>query len=194
MKRTTAWVAAGVLAAGCALGTSLHAAGGSQDKWIHVRVIDGGDDRPETVKVNMPIEALLSMSEAIEDEHFKNGQVTVGHEGLDAAKLRSAWQSLRNARDMEFVSVESNDAKVRIAKSGRFLLANVDPTETGHDGKVQVRVPLEVVDALLDAPDGQLNVKAAIQALAAEHTGDLVTVSEGSSRVRIWIDERADAE
>jgi hypothetical protein len=184
MKRTTAWVAAGVLAAGCALGTSLHAAGGSQDKWIHVRVIDGGDDRPETVKVNMPIE----------DEHFKNGQVTVGHEGLDAAKLRSAWQSLRNARDMEFVSVESNDAKVRIAKSGRFLLANVDPTETGHDGKVQVRVPLEVVDALLDAPDGQLNVKAAIQALAAEHTGDLVTVSEGSSRVRIWIDERADAE
>jgi len=193
MKRTTAWVAAGILAVGGVLGTTLHAAGGSQDKWIHVRVVDG-TDRPETVKVNMPIEALLSMSEAIEDEHFSNGHVNVGHEGIDAAKLRSAWQSLRNARDMEFVTVESDDAKVRIAKSGRFLLANVDPTGTGHEGKVQVRVPLEVVDALLDAPDGQLNVKAAIQALASEHTGDLVTVSDGSSRVRIWIDDRADAE
>jgi hypothetical protein len=193
MKRTTVWMAAGVLAAGCALGTTLHAASGSQDKWIHVRVIDGGEDRPETVKVNMPIEALLSMSEAIEDEHFKNGRVTVGHEGLDAAKLRSVWQSLRNAKDMDFVTVEGDDAKVRIAKSGRFLLANVDPIESGHEQKVQVRVPFEVVDALLDAPDGQLNLKAALQALAG-HTGDLVTVSDGSSRVRIWIDERADAE
>ena len=193
MKRTAAWVAAGVLAAGCAFGTTLHAAGGSQDKWIHVRVMDG-EERPETVKVNMPIEALLSMSEAIEDEHFKNGHVNVGHEGVDAAKLRTAWQSLRNAKDMEFVTVESDDAKVRIAKSGRFFLANVDPTETGHDGKVQVRVPLEVIDALLDAPDGQLNVKGALQALASVHSGDLVTVSDGSSKVRIWIDERADAE
>jgi hypothetical protein len=95
---------------------------------------------------------------------------------------------------MEFVTVESDDAKVRIAKSGHFLLANVDPTDNGHESKVQVRVPLEVVDALLDAPEGELNVKGALQALAAEHTGDLVTVSDGSSKVRIWIDERADAE
>jgi hypothetical protein len=193
MKRTAAWVAAGVLAAGCALGTTLHAAGGTQDKWIHVRVVDGVE-RPETVKVNMPIDALLSMSDAIEYEHFTGGRVTIGHEGLDSAKLRSAWQSLRNTRDMEFVTVESDDAKVRIAKSGRFLLANVDPGDRGREGKVQVRVPLEVVDALLDAPEGQLNVRGALQALAAEHSGDLVTVSEGSSKVRIWIDDRADAE
>jgi hypothetical protein len=134
------------------------------------------------------------MSEAIQDEHLKNGHVTVGNEGLDASKLRSAWQSLRNAKDMDFVTVEADDAKVRIAKSGRFLLANVDPTETGHEQKVQVRVPIEVVDALLDAPDGELNLKGALQALASVHTGELVTVSDGSSRVRIWIDERADAE
>ena len=181
-----------VLAAGCGLGLAAPADG----KWIHIRVADG-DDRATSVKINMPVSALITMADSIEDEHFKGGHVRIGHEGIDAAKLRSVWQSVRNAQDMDFITVESDDETVRVAKSGRFMIARVNGArdEKRSDGEqVQVRVPLEVVDALLDAPDGQFNIKSALEALAAQHSGELVTVTDGASRVRIWIDDRADAE
>ena len=98
------------------------------------------------------------------------------------------------------ITVESDDEQVRVAKSGRFMIARVNGHGHGRgtgesDGEqVQVRVPLEVVDALLDAPEGQLNIKSALEKLASQHTGDLVTVTEGPSKVRIWIDEKAEAE
>jgi len=51
-----------------------------------------------------------------------------------------------------------------------------------------------VVDALFDAPEGQVNIKSALEALASQHSGELVTVTDGPSKVRIWIDDRAEAE
>jgi len=195
-KGKAGWATAGALALAAGLGLALAAP--ADGKWIHIRVVDG-DDRQSQVKVNMPVTALLSMADAIEDEHFKDGHVMIGHEGIDAAKLRSVWQSLRNAQDMDFITVESDDEQVRVAKSGRFMIARVHGRGhgdgSGSDGEqVQVRVPLEVVDALLDAPDGQINIKSALQALAAQHTGELVSVTDGASRVKIWIDDKADAE
>jgi hypothetical protein len=93
---------------------------------------------------------------------------------------------------MEFVTVESGDDHVRVAKSGRYLVVKVNGggSEDGAE-TVDVKVPIEVVDALLQAPEGQLNVKAAIQALVKYGTGDIVQVRDGKSRVRIWIDDRS---
>jgi hypothetical protein len=200
MKRSNVagWLAAGALLA-AGLGTGLGLAAPADGKWLHIRVVDG-DEKTSTVKVNMPVTALLSMADVIQDEHIKDGHIVIGHEGIDAAKLRDAWQSLRNAQDMDFITVESDDEQVRVAKSGRFMIARVNGHGHGRgtgdsDGEqVQVRVPLEVVDALLDAPEGQLNIKSALEKLASQHTGDLVTVTEGPSKVRIWIDEKAEAE
>jgi hypothetical protein len=192
-KGKAGWAAAALVAG---LGGATSLAAPADGRWIHIRVVDG-DDRQTNVKVNMPLSALITMADSIEDDHFKDGHVTIGHEGIDAAKLREAWQSVRNAKDMNFITVESDDETVKVAKSGRFMIAHVHDSRNGKgaDGEqVQVRVPLEVVDALLDAPDGQFNVKSALEALAAQHTGDLVTVTDGSSRVRIWIDDKADPE
>jgi hypothetical protein len=194
--RLAGWVATGAAAV---VATGLALAAPADGKWIHIRVVDG-DDKATSVKVNMPVTALVSMADVIQDEHIKDGHVMIGHEGIDAEKLRNVWQSLRNAQDMEFITVESDDENVRVAKSGRFMIAKVNGHGHGRnsadtDGEqVQVRVPLEVVDALLDAPDGQLNIKSALETLASQHTGELVSVTEGSSKVKIWIDEKADAE
>jgi hypothetical protein len=195
-KGQAGWMAAGALALTAGLGLALAAP--ADGKWIHIRVVDG-DHEASTVKVNMPVTALISMADAIEDEHFKDGHVQIGHDGVDAAKLRDVWQSLRTAQDMDFITIESDDEQVKVAKSGRFMIARVDGRGHGRDDKedgeqVQVRVPLAVVDALFDAPEGQINIKSALEALASQHSGELVTVTNGPSKVRIWIDDRAEAE
>jgi len=187
-----AGLAALVLAGGLAF-TAARAADRS-GKWLHVRVVDGGD-KQETVKVNVPVSVLETMAEAIEADHFKEGQIQIGDAGVKADQLRAVWSSIRNSKDMDFVTVESGDENVRVAKSGRNLIVRVNDgdSDEGH-GTVDVKVPIEVVDALLQAPEGQLNVKAAIQALAQFGTGDIVQVQDGNSKVRIWIDDRSDSD
>ncbi|HET8948288.1 MAG TPA: hypothetical protein VFQ07_15015 [Candidatus Polarisedimenticolia bacterium] len=201
MKRrnVAVFMAAGALVLAAGLTTGLGLAAPADGKWIHIRVVDGVE-KASTVKVNMPVTALVSMADVIQDEHIKDGHVMIGHEGIDAAKLRDVWQSLRTAQDMDFITVESDGEQVRVAKSGRFMIARVNGRSHGRgsddaDGEqVQLRVPLEVVDALLDAPEGQLNIKSALETLASQHSGELVTVTDGSSKVRIWIDDKAEAD
>ncbi len=194
MTRTTmgGWMAGGVaalLAAGLALAPALAQSGG---RWLHVRVVDGSV-KAASVKVNLPVSVLETMAQSIEDDHFHDGKIEIGHDGIDAARLQEMWKAIRASQDMEFVTVESDDATVKVAKSGKYLLAKVD----GHDGdggKVDVRIPLDVVDALLQAPKGQLNVKGAIQALAAHDDGALVQVHDGANEVKVWIDSKAEAD
>jgi len=182
-------LAALVLAGGLAF--SVASAADTAGKWLHVRVVDGGD-KQESVKVNLPVAVLETMAEAIQAEHFKEGHIQLGETGLKAEQLRALWQSLKTSQDMEFVTVESGDDHVRVAKSGRFLVVKVSGGGSEDGGEtVDVKVPIEVVDALLQAPEGQLNVKAAIQALVQYGTGDIVQIQDGTSRVRIWIDGRS---
>jgi hypothetical protein len=86
------------------------------------------------------------------------------------------------------VTVDSIDKRVRVAKSARcFLIHAQDERE---DSRVEVKIPIAVVDALLSAPDGKLNLSAAVKVLGDRAIGDLITIDERDSHVRIWIDER----
>ena len=191
-KRVISTALTTVFVAGMA---GLAAATETAGRWIHVRILDRGE-KQESVKVNMPLPLLETVASVIEDKDFKDGHVRLGDSDLDADQVRALWQAVRSSQDMEFVTVESDDETVRVAKSGNFLLAkirgNADGGKSGE--KVEVKIPLDVVDALLSAPKGELNVKAALQALAAHGGGDLVVIHDDDSDVRIWIDDRSAAE
>ena len=164
-------------------------------RWLHVRVMDTGE-RQEKVKLNLPVSVLETLASSIEADHMKDGRVQLGDSGLKPEQLRAMWQALRSSGDMEFVTVESSDETVRVARSGNYMLAKIRSTRDGDKGRdrVDVKLPLKVVDALLDAPEGQLNFKGALQILAAQDEGDLVTIQDDTSDVRIWIDSRNDTE
>jgi hypothetical protein len=58
--------------------------------------------------------------------------------------------------------------------------------------EVQVRVPLSVVDALVAASKGSqdLDIAAALRALALHGDTDLVSVKDGRQTVHIWLDSK----
>ena len=58
----------------------------------------------------------------------------------------------------------------------------------GMVGEVQIRVPVNVVDALLSGAGDTLDVRAAIQELSALR-GEMVQVIQPDARIRVWIDE-----
>jgi hypothetical protein len=91
--------------------------------------------------------------------------------------------------------VQDGDGDVRISKKGAFLTIQVD--ETNRRGKapsgerVEVKMPLDVIVALISGDEDKLDLAAALQALAKHGSGDLVTVKDDGETVRVWIDDKS---
>ena len=175
----TAFVCA-VLVAGAASATS--------DLWLHVRVTEEGGAK---VRVNLPITLLEKAVDMVPDEHISHHGLHFDEHHMSPAELRELWQELKNSPDMTFVTVEEHDEKVRVWKEGGYLYV----TCSEDDGEVvDVKVPFAVVDALLSGDADELNFQAAVEALAAEGAGELVTVTSDDEEVRVWIDNIAEGE
>ena len=176
------------------------------EPWIHVRV-ESKEDHGETVRVNVPVEMAEKVLPAIHQNNLHDGKVRFdsGHMN-DDVDLRAILDAVRSARDGEYVTVQSRDSNVRVAKNAGYLYVHVtDKSETkkaakeakeaaksttGQESKVDVKVPLKVVDALLSAGKDELDILAALKALSAHGDTELVTVKDAENTVRVWIDSK----
>ena len=152
-------------------------------RWFHVRVQEEGG---EQVKVNLPMSLITMAIPLIDQDEFRRGRVQLGREEITVAELREMWRTLRAEGNYELATVESGETRVRVHIEGDYLHVN---TVDGSETDVQVKVPTLVVDALLSGEGDELNVAAAVEALAGAESGDLVTVRDGGTHVRVWIDD-----
>jgi hypothetical protein len=176
----------GLLAAALTLVSAAAAATG---QWLHVAVDEHGPDG-SNVRVNVPIDLVTKVLPLIRHEDLADGKVKLhlGQEEMSATDLRAIWEAVRSSRDGEYVTVDGPKDKVRVAKRGEFLL--VEAAETGEKTeKVDVKIPVAVVDALFSGTEkDELNLTAAVEALARHGGGDFVTVESDDAHIRIWID------
>lgn len=178
-------------------------AASKSDQWIHVRV-ESKDEGGETVRVNVPVDMAVKVLPAINHEPLRQGKVRIDNGHMDDVDLRAMLEAVRTAKDGEYVTVEGREDNVRIAKNGGYLYIHV--TDKGHahkdakdmeekhakgstkESKVEVKVPLKVVDALLSAGKDELDIVAALHALSSFGDTELVTVKDDENTVRIWVD------
>jgi hypothetical protein len=106
--------------------------------------------------------------------------------------FRGMLAALKDAPDGEYVTVDSPDEKVRINKEKGLLLIKVRNTGPEPEA-VDVKVRMDILEALLSGPPGQLNVSAAVAVLGSDEA-ELVTVHEEDETVRIWVDGKATAD
>ena len=185
----------GLLTAG-ALALMLAAPAGlaaqSNAAWIHVQVAEGGD-KAETVNVNLPLSLARVALQVAPKKMTEELHEKMSESEMSLADLRLLWAELKNAGDAEFVTVESGDESVRVARVGdkiRVFVEELKEDEGAESAeRVQVEIPVEVVDALLSGEGEELNLEAAVARLA-DQRGDIVKVEDGESRVRVWIDEK----
>lgn len=154
--------------------------------WIHIHVVDGRDGK---VSINLPISMVEKMAESITTESRGESRLRFNDEEVTVAELRAMWNELRKQPDATFITVEEIDSKVRVARRGGYLIVRSREEGAGRDEEVEMKIPGRVVDALLSAPGGQLDVAAALRALARHGEGELVTVSGTGETVRIWVDD-----
>jgi len=174
------------------------------DQWIHVRV-ENKDNNGETVRVNVPIEMAEKILPVINHDNLHNGKIHIDNAHLDDVDCRALLDAVRSAKDGEYVTVQSNENNVRVAKSGGYLYIHVNEkqpgersakhaesgkTETVKESKVEIKVPMKVVDALFSAGKDELDIVAALHALSLNGDTELVTVKDDQDTVHVWIDSK----
>ena len=208
-----------IFAATLVAGSSLSSVATAQDtasqsnnkseQWIHVRV-ESKEDHGETVRVNVPIEMAVKVLPAIHQDRLHDGKVRIEGHHMDDVDCQAILDAVRTSRDGEYVTVQSNENDVRVAKKGGYLYIHVTDNEgrkkpaakDGKEGaksatresKVEVKVPMTVVDALFSAGKDELDVLAALRALSAHGDIELVTVKDDENTVRIWVDSKSIAD
>jgi hypothetical protein len=174
------------------------------DQWIHVRV-ESKEDHGETVRVNVPIEMAAKVLPAIHDERLRDGKIRIDADKMNKdVDLRAILEAVKSSRDGEYVTVQGHENDVRVAKNNGYLYVHVTDKEgsgketakgakaagTAHETKVEVKVPMKVVDALLSAGKDELDIVAALKALSAHGDTELVTVKDDENTVRVWVDSK----
>lgn len=164
----------------CLSGLGAAASEAETEHWLHVRVLDGEDK----VAVNLPIDLVAAVLEAAESDHFREGRLVVDDQEFDRELVSAMLSAAVKSKDGEFVRIEQADgALIRVHKEKETLFVNIDD----EDEQVRVQLPIAVVRAMLDGEGETLNVKAALDALG-RRGGELVTIDDGESTVRVWVD------
>jgi phosphohistidine swiveling domain-containing protein len=164
--------------------------------WLHIKVHDGNDD--SRVSVNLPLSVVEAASPLIPEEARTAGSLRVDGRDLSVQDLRRIWREVQRLPDAAYITVDEQQGKVRVARSGGYLLiqaAHQAASEGSgrHRGEhVEARIPAAVVDALLKGSGDRFDLAAAIEALAQSGEGELVTVNGDHQTVRMWVDGAAD--
>lgn len=188
MKRLLA-AALIVVGAGVSAGSSVRAASPDSGRtaWLHVRVEEPG--KGSRVHVNLPLPVVEIALQAAPEKIESEGRFHFGRRGrgdMEVADLRRAWKELKAAGDTDIVNVEDEDGTVTVARRGETVQVRVK--HEGEREQVAVDLPVAVVDALFATDSDELNIRGALNELR-KMRGQIVSVHDHDSRVRVWIDE-----
>src|SRR5258706_14171966 len=135
---------------------------------------------------------------AINKYRLHNGKVRFNDADMNGVDLKTILDAVRTAKDGEFVTVQSNDSDVRVAKQNGYMLVHVTDKHSGSGkdaksterSRVDVKIAMKVVDALFSAGKDELDIVAALRALSAHGDTELVSVKSDDNTVRIWLDSK----
>jgi hypothetical protein len=169
----------------------------TSDRWLHVRVVST-ESKNETVRVNVPLDMAEKVLPAINKDRLHNGKVRFNDTDMNGVDLKTILDAVRTAKDGEFVTVQSSDSDVRVAKQGGYMFVHVTektPSSTkngkpSEKSRVEVKIPMKVVDALFSAGKDELDIVAALHALSAHGDTELVSVKSDDNTVRVWLDSK----
>jgi hypothetical protein len=159
------------------------------DLWLHIRVDEPSEG--SKVNVNLPFSLLRTAMPSLPAETLGVRELRVDKTDLSAAELRRIWHQLAQGEDATYVTVRHGKERVLIAKRGAYLVMQSHDAESSDRQDVEVKLPIRVIEALLSGNGDELNLTAALEALAESGEGELVTVNSDRDTVHIWVDHQA---
>lgn len=159
-------------------------------QWIHVRVEEAGESG-ESVKVNVPASLVSTVLPLIQTDEFSNGSIKLDQEEFTIPQLREIWNEVKRHGNYELAAIKNKDINLRVSIEGDHLYVT---SAEGSETQINAQIPTPVVDALFSGEENELDIRAAMDVLVASGAGNLVSVRDGSTTIRVWIDENSAGE
>ncbi len=155
---------------------------------------DGDEGGDFNVNINVPLSAVEPLLGLVPHRILSDGRLTVAGRDMpiDMGAVRGLWRVIADSGDAEFITVDSEDATVRVSRAGAWMLVKVEECDEDGGETVDIRFPVAVLDALFSGDGDTLDIGAAVERLA-DMRGDIVHVRGDDLQVRVWIDEVANA-
>jgi hypothetical protein len=154
-------------------------------QWLHVHVQEA--NKGDVVKINVPLSLAEAVLPTVQKQTGGHGHLRLSDKHMSKQDLQQIWEAIRAQGDADFVTVETQKDNVRVSLRNNYLI--VQASEESQ-AQVDVMIPAEVVDALLLGPGDELDLLAAIRALEASGSSEIVSVRDRDTTVRVWIDEK----
>jgi hypothetical protein len=158
---------------------------GDETRWINVHVTENSSNT--NVEVHLPLNLVLTVLRNVDVENFHGGQVDLDLDEDMDINFPEIIAAIKDAPDGKFVTVTSDEADVNVHKQGGTLFVTVNQKDD-EMAKVEVKVPLELMDALSFGEENTLDVAALLHSLDRLPDGDLVTVTSNEANVRVWVE------
>lgn len=155
-------------------------------EWLHINVHDTKGEE-ERVSVNIPISLIEVMLPLVEEKAVREGKIHMNDKDFKVSDLRKIWNTVKDEGDSEFLTVDKKNEHVRVFTQGRFLMVQSDENSRK---KINMKLPMAVVDAMLSGSGDELNLMAGVKALKDSGVRDLITVDDDDSKVMVWIDDK----
>jgi len=158
---------------------------GDETRWVNVHVTENSSNT--NVEVHLPLNLVLTVLRNVDVENFHGGQVDLDLDDDMDINFPEIIAAVKDAPDGKFVTVTSDEADVNVHKQGGTLYVTVNQKDD-EMAKVEVTVPLELMDALSFGEENTLDVAALLQSMDQLPDGELVKVTSNEANVRVWIE------
>lgn len=132
----------------------------------------------QEMKLSLPITFLKSF-----EPQIREALSEVDLEGQEV-NFQEIWQAVKESGDNEYVTVESDDADIRVAVSEGNLVVNVNDKNEGQT--IDVTIPMAFGDILFGGDLANLDMDAVIDALG-DIEGNLIEIVGNEVNGRVWI-------
>jgi len=154
-------------------------------RWINVHVTENSSNT--NVEVHLPLNLVLTVLRNVDVENFHGGHVDLELDDDMDINFPEIMAAVKDAPDGKFVTVTSDEADVSVHKQAGTLYVTVNQKED-EMAKVEVTMPLELMDALSFGEENTLDVAALLQSFDKLPNGELVKVTSEEANVRVWIE------
>ena len=159
--------------------------GAEETRWVNVHVTENSSNT--NVEVHLPLNLVLTVLRNVDVENFHGGHVDLEIDEDMDINFPEIMQAVKDAPDGKFVTVTSDEADVNVHKQAGTLYVTVNQKED-EMAKVEVTMPMEMMDALSFGEKNTLDITALLQAFDNLPNGELVKVTSNEANVRVWIE------
>ncbi len=131
------------------------AVAGQPDRCLHVR-IKNTTAQAQAIVIDLRLSLVEKTLRAASADELHAGTLTMHRAGLEALDLRALLEALHTTGNHEF-RMQSPKETVQAVKEGDRMVIKIRENRDAHR-KVDITVPVAVVDALLSGPRGQLDL------------------------------------